>query len=87
MSEQLTITIKDELAKAIDEAVADGAFETRNEVVEEALVAWRRMRHEAKVAALRAAIDEGEADVAAGRVRAFNLEEILAAGRERFQSR
>jgi len=43
---------------------------------------WRLAQEQADAAALKSAIDKGLADVAAGRIKPFDRNEIIARGRE-----
>jgi antitoxin ParD1/3/4 len=70
------ISLSDELDRFVSEKIASGRYENASEVVRAALQALEREEREfeAKLAALRAAIDEGDAIGAAegdsfGRIR------------------
>lgn len=81
--EQMTITLPSDMAASVKSAVAAGDYATSSEVVREALRDWtakRALRLE-ELAALRAEIDRGLADVAAGRVQDFDTARIIERGR------
>jgi antitoxin ParD1/3/4 len=81
--ERLTITMPPEMASVIRQAVEDGEYASTSEVVREALREWktRRQLMLSELAELKADIDQGLADVAAGRVKKFDPESIIARGR------
>lgn len=87
--ERLTITMPAEMAAAIKGAVDSGDYSSTSEVVREALRDWRTKRtvqmHE--LAALKADIDTGLADVAAGRVKDFDSARIVERGRKLLATR
>ena len=62
----LEVALSDEALAAINERVASGEFASPSAVVEAALSVLAD--HDARVAAFRAAVAEGMADVEAGRV-------------------
>lgn len=68
--ERLTITIPSEMASTIKAAVTSGDYASSSEVVREAVREWRIRRavNQEELALLKADIDKGLADVAAGRV-------------------
>jgi antitoxin ParD1/3/4 len=82
--ERMTITLPSDMAAVVKSAVADGDYASSSEVVREALRDWKTKRalqlHE--LAALRADIDRGLADVAEGRVREFDAARIIERGRK-----
>lgn len=81
--ERLTITMPGELAAAVRAAVAEGDYASTSEVMREALrdrKIKRAIQHE-EITALKAGIDKGLADVAAGRVTEFNADRIIERGR------
>jgi antitoxin ParD1/3/4 len=82
--ERLTVTMPPEMAGAIRQAVEDGEYASTSEVVREALREWktRRQLMLSELAELKAEIDQGLADVAAGRVKKFDPESIIARGRQ-----
>ena len=81
--ERLTITLPAEMAALVRGAVDEGNYASSSEVVREALRDWKTKRalqlHELE--ALKAEIDRGLADLAAGRVQEFDAERIIARGR------
>lgn len=82
--ERLTITMPPEMAMSIRQAVEDGSYASTSEVIREALREWntRRQLMLTELAELKAEIDQGLADVAAGRVKKFDPESIIARGRQ-----
>ena len=82
--ERLTITLPTDMAAVVKSAVETGDYASASEVVREAIRDWKMKRalqiHE--LAALKAAIDNGLADVAAGRVKDFDADAIIARGRK-----
>lgn len=87
--ERLTITMPPEMAMTIRQAVDDGAYASTSEVIREALREWntRRQLMLTELAELKAEIDQGLADVAAGRVKKFDPESIIARGRRLLAAR
>lgn len=83
--ERLTITLPAEMAAVVREAVAEGDYVSASDVVRAALSDWtiKRALESPQLAALKADIDLGLADIAAGRVKAFNIADIIARGRTR----
>ncbi len=81
--ERMTITLPAEMAALIKGAVEGGDYASGSEVVREALREWkaRRVPDTADLAALKADIDRGLADLAAGRVQDFDLNRVIARGR------
>ena len=81
--ERITITITPEMAQALRGAVEAGEYASSSEIIREALRDWRHKRalQEQELADLRAKIEEGLADIAAGRVRDFDAERIIRQGR------
>jgi antitoxin ParD1/3/4 len=81
--ERLTITLPAEMAAIVKGAVADGDYASTSEVVRAALRDWKMKRalQFQELAALKADIDKGLADVAAGRVKEFDANSIIARGR------
>lgn len=82
--ERMTITMPTDMAAIIKAAVDGGDYASTSEVVREALREWKLKRavQSQELAALKADIDKGIADIAAGRVREFSVENIIARGRE-----
>lgn len=87
--ERLTITIPAEMAAEVKAAVNGGDYASNSEVVRDALRDWkmkRALRHQ-ELALLKAEIDKGLADVAAGRVRDFDVDRIVKRGKKAFAGR
>lgn len=82
--ERLTITLPTDMAAVVKAAVNGGDYASTSEVVREALREWklRRVVQEQELAALKADIDKGMADVAAGRVQDFDTARIVERGRK-----
>lgn len=82
--ERLTITLPTDMAASIKSAVDGGDYASASEVVRAALRDWKLKRalqlHELE--ALKADIDKGLADVAAGRLKNFDAAKIIARGRK-----
>jgi antitoxin ParD1/3/4 len=87
--ERLTITLPSDMAATIKRAVEGGNYASASEVVREALRDWklRRTLQLQELAALKADIDKGLADLAAGRVRDFDADRIIKRGRKLLASR
>jgi len=87
--ERMTITLPTQMAADVKGAVVGGEYASASEVIREALRDWRAKRalqlHE--LAALKADIDKGLEDVAAGRVRDFDAGRIIERGRKLLASR
>ena len=81
--ERLTVTLPSDMAAIVKNAVADGDYASNSEVVREALRDWKTKRASQlrELATLRADIEAGLADVAAGRVKDFDAEQIIERGR------
>ncbi len=82
--ERLTITMPPELAAVVRQAVETGDYASTSEVVRAALRDWKLKRalQIEDLDALKADIDKGLADVAAGRVKDFDTDRIIARGRK-----
>lgn len=82
--ERLTITLPTEMAAVVKSAVKDGDYASTSEVVRAALRDWKTKRalQLQELAALKADIDKGLADVAAGRVKNFDAARIIERGRK-----
>ncbi len=82
--ERMTVTMPAEMAAAVKGAVDSGDYASTSEIVREALRDWRTKRalQLQELAALKADIDKGLADVAAGRVRDFDSARIVERGRQ-----
>ena len=87
--ERLTITLPSDMAAAIKGAVNGGEYASTSEVVREAVRDWKMKRalQLQELAALKAEIDRGLADVAAGRVQDFDADRIIERGRKLLASR
>ena len=87
--ERLTITLPSDMAAAIKGAVNGGDYASTSEVVREAVRDWKMKRalQLQELAALKADIDKGLADVAEGRVQDFDADRIIERGRRLLASR
>jgi len=87
--ERMTITMPADMAAVIKAAVETGDYASTSEVVRDALREWkmRRAIQLQEMTALKADIDKGLADVAAGRVKDFNKKAIIERGRKLLASR
>jgi antitoxin ParD1/3/4 len=87
--ERLTITMPPEMAAVVKSAVDAGDYASSSEVVRDALRDWKikRALQLEELASLKADIDEGLADVAAGRVQDFDVDRIVERGRKLLASR
>ena len=87
--ERLTITLPSEMAASVKGAVDHGEYASSSEVIREALRDWtmkRTLQVEA-LAALQADIDKGLADLAEGRVKDFDANNIIERGRKLLAAR
>jgi antitoxin ParD1/3/4 len=82
--ERMTITMPADMAAVVKAAVDSGDYASTSEVVRDALRDWKRKRaiQLQEITALKADIDKGLADVAAGRVKDFDARQIVARGRK-----
>lgn len=82
--ERMTITMPSDMVALIKAAVDGGDYASTSEVVREAMREWKikRVVQGQELAALKADIDKGLADVSAGRVRSFDKAKIIARGRK-----
>ncbi len=82
--ERMTITLPTAMATLIKGAVETGDYATSSEVVCEALRDWKAKRalHIEELAMLKADIDQGLSDIAAGRVKDFDAGKIIERGRK-----
>ncbi len=80
--ERMTITLTVELAQAVRTAVDAGEYASSSEIIREALRDWRHKRalQEQQLQELRAKVQEGVADIEAGRVRDFGPERLMSKG-------
>ncbi len=87
--ERLTITLPTDMAACVKGAVAEGDYASTSEVIREAIRDWKMKRalQLQELAALKTDIDKGLADVAAGRVKKFDLNDIIERGRKLLASR
>jgi antitoxin ParD1/3/4 len=87
--ERLTITLPPEMAAVVKQAVETGDYASSSEVVRAALRDWKLKRalQIEELTALKADIATGLADVAAGRVKDFDVSKIVARGRKLLANR
>ena len=85
----ISVSLTPELVSLIKAKVATGRYSSTSEVVREALRDWKLKRalQLQELAALKADIDQGLADVAAGRVQDFDAGRIIERGRKLLASR
>ena len=82
--ERLTVTLPAEMAGVVKSAVDAGDYASTSEVIRAALRDWKlkRAMQIEELAALKADINSGLADVAAGRVKDFDAARIIERGRK-----
>jgi antitoxin ParD1/3/4 len=82
--ERLTITLPRDMAAIVRDAVERGDYASSSEVVREALRDWKmkRARQLKELEALKADIEKGLADLAAGRVEDFDAARVIKRGRK-----
>ena len=87
--ERMTITMPTEMAAIVKNAVDTGDYASSSEVVRAALRDWKLKRtlQLEELATLKADIDVGLADIAAGRVHDFEIDHIVERGRKLLASR
>lgn len=87
--ERLTITLPTDMAAVVKGAVAEGDYASTSEVIREAIRDWKMKRalQIQELAALKADIDKGLADVAAGNVKKFDATAIIERGRNLLNGR
>ena len=87
--ERMTITMPADMAAVVKAAVDAGDYASTSEVVRDALREWktRRAIQLQEIAALKADIDKGLADVAAGRVKNLDAKNIVERGRKLLATR
>jgi antitoxin ParD1/3/4 len=87
--ERLTTTMPAEMAAIVKQAVDTGDYASSSEVVRAALPDWKDKRGLPLegLTSLKAAIDLGLSDVAAGRVRDFDVDRIVERGKNLLVSR
>lgn len=74
MGEIISISVDEELVNFVNALVDDGRYASASEVISEALLLLKK-EEEAAVAAIRAAIEEGEAS---GEAQPFDFAQFLA---------
>jgi antitoxin ParD1/3/4 len=87
--ERMTITMPSEMAAVVKDAVDTGDYASSSEVIRSALRDWKLKRtlQLEELATLKADIDVGLADIAAGRVEDFKIDRIVERGRKLLASR
>lgn len=82
--ERMTITMPADMAAVLKAAVEGGDYASTSEVVREALREWKLKRtvQAQELAALKADIEKGLADVASGKLTDFNADKIVERGRQ-----
>lgn len=87
--ERLTITMPADMVALIKDAVAGGDYASTSEVVREALREWKAKRavQLQEFVKLKADIDKGLADLAAGQTSPFDSAKIIERGRTLLASR
>ena len=87
--ERVTITLPADMAAVVRGAVEMGDYASTSEVVRDALRDWKLKRtvQIQELADLKADIERGLADMAAGRVQAFDTDRIVARGRKLLAAR
>ena len=87
--ERLTVTMPADMAALIKDAVSSGGYASSSEVIREAMRDWKikRALQLQEFAELKADIDKGLADLAAGRTTAFDPARIIKRGRKLLASR
>jgi antitoxin ParD1/3/4 len=82
--ERLTITLPHDMVAVVRDAVERGDYASTSEVVREALRDWKMKRalQLKELEALKADIEKGLADLAAGRVEDFDAARIVKRGRK-----
>lgn len=80
----MNVSLPPELESRVRQHVESGLYSSASEVIREALRLFEAYQgvHAANLAALKADIGVGMADMAAGRVRPLDIEEIKRRGRE-----
>lgn len=83
--EELTIDLPSDVVDAVRAAVTGGHYPSASEVVRIALRDWsaKRVEDARRYSALKADIEDGIADLEAGRIRDFDLDAIAGRGRKR----
>ncbi len=85
MPDDGALTLQPDLAEDLRMAAEEWGYESADAVVREALTEWRIRQVEAAIghAKLKAMIQEGLDDIAAGRVYDFDADEIIREAKER----
>ncbi len=80
--ERLTITLTPDLADRVKEAVDSGQYGSVSEVMRQALRDWElaEARRSAELQSLRADVQLGLDQIAAGKAKHFNATKIIKAG-------
>lgn len=81
--ERLTIAMPADMAALVKGAVASGDYASVSEVVREALREWKAARavQQQEFSSLKADVERGLADLAAGRLTEFDKAAIITRGR------
>ena len=87
--ERMTITMPAEMAAIVKNAVDTGDYASSSEVIRAALRDWKLKRtlQLEELATLKADINVGLADIAAGRVQDFEIDRIVERGKKLLASR
>ena len=87
--ERITITLPTDMVAVVKGAVENGDYASISEVIRAALRDWKMKRalQLQELAALKADIDKGLADVANGRVKDFDATHIINRGRKLLAAR
>ncbi|WP_375495296.1 type II toxin-antitoxin system ParD family antitoxin [uncultured Nostoc sp.] len=87
--ERITITLPTDMAGIVKKAVEAGDYASTSEVIRAALRDWKikRALQLEELASLKSDIDEGLTDVANGRVKDFDIEQIIQRGRKLLETR
>jgi len=87
--ERITITLTSEMASTVRGAVKMGDYASSSEIIREALRDWKHKRslQKSSLEKLRANIQEGLADVKAGRVKKFNAQRVINKGKQKLAKR
>jgi len=82
--ERMTVTMPTDMTAVIRQAVDDGPYASASEVIGEALREWttRRQPMPGALASLKADINQGLADITAGRIEPFDVGSIIAQGEQ-----
>ncbi len=82
--ERMTITMPADMAAVVKGAVEGGDYASTSEVIREALRDWKSKRavQRRELETLKADIDQGLADLSAGRVKDFDADRIIDRGRK-----